>query len=86
MINPEIIEKSQDIIIRKEACISLPDLVGTVKRHKAIVVQYTDLKGHKQKKKLKDFNAVIVQHELDHLDGILFTDKVLPEKSKVKKL
>ncbi|MEI6426479.1 MAG: peptide deformylase [Candidatus Absconditabacteria bacterium] len=86
MINPEILEKSQEYITRKEACISLPDLFGTVKRHKSIVVRYLDLKGHTQKKKLKDFNAVIVQHELDHLDGILFTDKVLPEKSRIKKL
>lgn len=86
MINPEIVEKSQDFITRKEACISLPDLFGTVKRHKSIIVHYTDLKWYQQKKKLKDFNAVIVQHEMDHLDGILFTDKVLPEKSKIRKM
>ena len=86
MINPEIIEKSHDTIIWKEACISLPDILGNVKRHKAITVCYLDIKGHKQTKKLKDFNAVIVQHEMDHLDGVLFTDKVLPEKSKVKKM
>ena len=44
MINPEILEKSQEYITRKEACISLPDLFGTVKRHKSIVVRYLDLK------------------------------------------
>jgi len=86
MINPEIIEKSQDMILWREACISLPDILGTVKRHKSITVRYLDTKGNKQTKKLKDFNAVIVQHEMDHLEGILFTDKVLPEKSKVKKM
>ena len=86
MINPEIIEKSQDMILWREACISLPDILGTVKRHKSIIVRYLDTKGNKQIKKLKDFNAVIVQHEMDHLEGVLFTDKVLPEKSKVKKM
>lgn len=86
MINPEIIERSQDTIIGKEACISLPDILGSVKRYKAITVRYLDIKWHIQTKKLKDFNSVIVQHEMDHLDGVLFTDKVLPEKSKVKKL
>lgn len=86
MINPEIIEKSQETILWEEACISLPDVFGMVKRHKSIVVTYLDLKGNKQIKKLKDFNAVIVQHEMDHLEGVLFTDKALPRKSKIKKL
>jgi len=68
MINPIIKEASQDMIIWEEACISLPDCLGLVKRHKSIIIEYLDLKGNKQKKKLKDFNAVIVQHEIDHLN------------------
>ncbi|MBU1758039.1 peptide deformylase [Patescibacteria group bacterium] len=39
-----------------------------------------DIKGYKQKKKFKNFNAVVVQHEMDHLDGILFVDKILKTK------
>jgi len=68
MINPEIVEKSPDMVISDEACLSIPDVVGKVKRHKNIVVQYTDISGYKKKKKLKDYNAFIVQHEIDHLD------------------
>jgi peptide deformylase len=80
MINPEIIEKSKDLIIREEACISLPDVLWLVKRHKAITVTYQDTKWNTFKKKFKDFNAVIIQHEIDHLEGILFTDKLLKTK------
>ncbi|HCB52145.1 TPA: hypothetical protein DEP21_06355 [Patescibacteria group bacterium] len=47
-----------------------------------MIVEYLDIKGNKQKKKLKDFNAVIIQHEIDHLDGILFTDKLIEKKKK----
>lgn len=85
MINPEIKEVSQDKIIWEEACISLPDILGKVKRHKSITVEYLDIKGNKQKKKLKDFNAVIVQHEMDHLEWVLFTDKLI-KNNKVKKM
>jgi len=77
MINPNISWTSADCNISEEACISLPDERGNVRRHRSIVVEYTDLKGHKQKKKFKDFNATIIQHEIDHLDGILFTDKLV---------
>jgi peptide deformylase len=44
-------------------------------------VEFMDIKGKKQKQKYKDFNAVIIQHEIDHLDGILFMDKVVKQKS-----
>jgi len=81
MINPVITEKSSDFIIFEEACISLPDILGKVKRHKSITVEFMDLKRNKQKRKLKDFNAVIIQHEIDHLDGVLFTDKLVKNKT-----
>jgi len=87
MINPNIIEKSKEIILREEACISLPNCLGMVKRHKAITVEFLDIQGKKQTKKYKEFNAVIIQHEIDHLDGILFMDKAEKEKpgKKIKK-
>ena len=77
MINPEIIEKSEKIITYEEACLSLPDLGGKVKRHENIVVKYTDLDWKEKIIKLKWFNSVIVQHEIDHLDGILFIDRAI---------
>lgn len=87
MINPKILEKSKEIILREEACISLPNCTGMVKRHQAITVEFLDLKGKKQTKKYREFNAVIIQHEIDHLDGVLFMDKVVKinEKKKTKK-
>ena len=80
MINPCIIDWSQEMAIDEEACISLPDTFGKVKRNKAVTVTYLDTKGHKQVKKLKDFNARIIQHEIDHLDGVLFVDKIIKGK------
>ncbi len=77
MINPVAIEKSQDMVISEEACLSVPDIIWKVKRHKSIVVEYLDVKWKKKKKKLKDYNAFIVQHELDHLDAVLFVDKLV---------
>jgi len=82
MINPKIIDRSKETILREEACISLPDCTGMVRRHKGIHVEFTNTQGKKQKQKYKDFNAVIIQHEIDHLDGVLFMDKIEPEKKK----
>lgn len=84
MINPEIIEKSKEIVISDEACLSIPNFKGKVKRHKAIVVEYLDIKGKKQVKKLKDLSAFVVQHEYDHLDWILFADKLIKNSWKWK--
>ena len=86
MINPKILDRSKEMILWEEACISLPNCTGMVKRHKAITVEFMDLKGKKQNKKYKEFNAVIIQHEIDHLDGILFMDKVVKPKSGKKKV
>ena len=77
MINPQIVEKSQEMLVSEEACLSVPDVIWKVKRHQNIVVEYLDILGRKKKKKLKNYNAFIVQHEVDHLDGILFVDKLI---------
>ncbi|MFA6256310.1 MAG: peptide deformylase, partial [Candidatus Absconditabacterales bacterium] len=84
MINPKITERSKETILREEACISLPNCTGMVKRHKAITIEFLDIQGKKQNKKYKEFNAVIIQHEIDHLDGILFMDKIVKKKSAKK--
>lgn len=76
MINPEIIEKSKDTICTEEGCLSLPGITGDVRRYKQITLKYSDLKGKKHKKVFKNFDAIVIQHEIDHLDGILFIDKI----------
>ena len=84
MINPEIIEKSKEMLISDEACLSLPNFKGNVKRHKSIVVKYQDINWKDCIKKLKGLNAFIVQHEYDHLDGILFVDRLIKNSWKWK--
>lgn len=84
MINPEITEFSDKMITYEEACLSLPDLAWKVKRPENIVVKYTDLSWKGKTMKLKWFNAIIVQHEIDHLDWILFIDKAI--KGSVKSI
>jgi len=79
MINPDIIDHSYETEYAEEGCLSLPGKWGQVERFKQIVVQYIDSKGAKRVIKLEGFNARVVQHEVDHLDGILFTDYLKAE-------
>ncbi|MEC4895176.1 MAG: peptide deformylase [Oscillatoria sp. PMC 1051.18] len=76
MINPNIISHSDEIVKDWEGCLSIPGLRGLVPRYRAIAVEYTDRYGKLQQRELTDFVARIFQHELDHLDGILFCDRL----------
>lgn len=80
MINPEIIEKSTQTVLSEEACLSLPWEQGTVRRYRQITVSYHDPEGRKHTRKFEDFNAAIVQHEIDHIEGVLFIDKLVEPK------
>ena len=80
MINPEIIEASSKIFFSDEACLSLPWEQWTVQRSKKITVSYYDPEGRKHTRKFEDFNAAIIQHEIDHIDGVLFIDKIIKPK------
>jgi len=76
MCNPVIIDRSEDIVCGEEGCLSLPGVWASVSRSKDIQVKFQDQNGKETKLNLEDMNARVVQHELDHLDGILFLDKV----------
>ena len=76
LINPKITWKSKETYIDQEGCLSLPGVWLDISRSKEIVLKYTDHKGKPQEKKLMDFSARVVQHEVDHLDGILIVDYV----------
>lgn len=76
MINPEIIEK-EGVEVGMEGCLSVPGKQGTVERSKDIKVRYNDLSGEEKIMYAEDFLARIIQHEIDHLDGILYTDKAI---------
>ncbi len=75
MVNPEILEKSGSKMMR-EGCMSVPDYTGNVTRAEQIVVEFTDRSGQLRVIQASGFEAVAIQHELDHLDGLLFLDRV----------
>jgi len=77
MINPKIISSSKEMDLDFESCLSIPNMYGKVLRHKSIKVIYLDENGKEIKIRAKDFFARVIQHEIDHLDGILFTEKIL---------
>lgn len=76
MINPEIFEKEGEEV-SMEGCLSVPGKQGTVKRAKDIKVKYNDIDGNEKIMESEDFLARIIQHEVDHLDGVLYTDKAI---------
>ncbi len=75
-INPEMEIMSEQLITREESCLSTPRLCGEVKRYRKIRLDYFDAAGKKQTDKLSGDWAVYAQHEMDHLNGILWLDKV----------
>lgn len=75
LINPQITKKSWARAWDEEGCLSVPGKYGQVERHKKVNCSYLTPGGKKKQIKAQDFTARIIQHEIDHLDGILFTDK-----------
>jgi peptide deformylase len=88
MVNPEIIEKSEEMVVFNEGCLSVPGQSAEVERHLWVKVKYLDYNGKEQILLAEDFLAIIVQHETDHLDGILYIDKIsrLKRNMIIKKL
>jgi len=80
MINPEILDWSS-IIKTREGCMSVPDYVGIVNRARIVNVKYLDLDGNEKIVEAKGFEAVVLQHEIDHLDGILFIDRIISKNA-----
>lgn len=76
MINPKILARSTETIDGWEGCLSIPGIRGLVPRSQAIEVEYTNRNGKLQKQEFTDFVARIFQHEYDHLDGIVFLDRL----------
>jgi peptide deformylase len=80
MVNPEILYREGSAVMR-EGCMSVPDYTGDVERATTIVVRYLDEKGIKHEITASGFEAVAIQHEMDHLDGILFLDRIASLKT-----
>ncbi len=75
VINPEIVEASEEKVLGIEACLSVPQMAGEVDRHQKIVVKGHNRHGKAIKIKTNGWLARIFQHEIDHLEGVLFTDR-----------
>lgn len=77
LVNPEIVSKSLRKIEFEEGCLSVPGVTGIVKRHRAITLKAHDRHGKILTIKAKGLLAIVLQHETDHINGILFIDKVI---------
>jgi len=74
LINPVILERSDDHETAEEGCLSIPDIFGDIERHARIVVEALDRDGAKLRVEAQGYKARAIQHEIDHLDGVLFLD------------
>lgn len=79
LVNPEIIEKGERQV-DEEGCLSVIDLTAKVERYRKLLVRAQDLHGKTWEFPAEDFFARVIQHELDHLNGILFIDRLSPLK------
>lgn len=85
MVNPEVITHEGEVLGR-EGCLSVPEWVGTVPRARRITVRYQDEKGQRHEISSKAFEARVIQHEIDHLDGVLFIDRIVSTHDLVRRM
>lgn len=74
LVNPEILKTSGELVKSEEGCLSLPGIWLQIPRYPEVTVRFTDLQGETTERVLKDFEARVVQHEIDHLNGKLIVD------------
>lgn len=77
-IDPVIRKKSDDRVLIEEGCLSLPDIRADVERPRTITIDFTDLNGERHTAEVGGMLARVIQHEYDHLEGILFVDRINP--------
>ena len=75
-INPQITPLTTEYMLTFEGCLSVPDLRGAVARPQEIHVSYFNTEGKQMERKIEGYSAVVAQHECDHLDGIIYVDKI----------
>lgn len=76
LINPEVVKLEGEIITEHEGCLSVKDVYGLVPRHSKIRVKALDEEGHEVRIKVEGFTARVLQHEIDHTNGIMFVDHI----------
>lgn len=77
LCNPEIVKASDEMVPDIEACLSIPGWYGEVPRHRWVVVKAQNPEGKEVRIKAEDYYARVLQHEIDHLNGVLFTDRIV---------
>jgi peptide deformylase len=75
VVNPEILKPSQELVEGIEGCLSIPGYSGRVERHVSVTVKGQDRRGKEIRIKARDWLARVFQHEIDHLDGVLYIDR-----------
>jgi len=87
-VNPEILDPSDDLKTYQEGCLSVPEIYADVDRPARCRVRYQDLEGKTHEEDMEGMMAVCIQHEMDHLEGILFIDHLsrLKRQMALKKL
>ena len=85
LCNPKIVQKSKDKEVGDEGCLSFPNIYGSVNRHLTIKVRAQDIEGNPFDIEFEGWAARIFQHEFDHIDGILFVDRMTPTSKELIK-
>ena len=85
LINPKILASEGEIVSENEGCLSIPDYRADVKRAQRILVEGVDREGNPVRLEAEDFHAVVLQHEMDHLNGKLFIDRISSLKRELYK-
>lgn len=81
LINPKIVKKSVKKVEMEEGCLSIPGLYGIVSRPEKVTVETLNLEGEKHKFQAEGMLSRVIQHEVDHLNGVLFTSKIIKQTS-----
>jgi peptide deformylase len=84
-INPQLIEREGEIISENEGCLSVPDFRSDVKRAARVLVEGLDREGNPLRLEANNFLAIVLQHEIDHLNGTLFIDRISALKRELYK-
>ncbi|MGO9172377.1 MAG: peptide deformylase [Rhodomicrobium sp.] len=74
LINPQIVAMGDTPRLHEEGCLSIPEMYAEVERPALVRVRYVDIEGNQREEEFQDLLATVVQHEIDHLDGLLFID------------
>jgi peptide deformylase len=85
LINPRIVEREGEILSEDEGCLSVPDFRSSVKRSERILIDGVDREGKPLRLEAEGFQAIVLQHEIDHLEGRLFIDRISSLKRELYK-